>query len=231
MRLKTNGITFQAKADRKAEILIYDDIGGFFSDVTAKSFSQELKALGDVDEINVRLNSGGGSVFDGVAIYNSLKRHPARVVVDVDGIAASIASIVAMAGDEINMAAGAFMMIHDPWTMAGGNAKAHREIADTLDKIGGTLLAVYADKTELSAEDLTQMMGQETWMTADEAKNLGFIDDITDRMAIAAHCDLTRFQNAPAALNGIAQPEKVELSASIKAVNAQVAQTLRKRNL
>lgn len=231
MRHKTNGITFTAKANKKAEILIYDDIGGFWSEITALSFAKDLKALGDVDEINVRMNSGGGSVFDGVAIYNSLKRHAARVVVDVDGLAASIASIVAMAGDEINMASAAFMMIHDPWTMTMGNAKQHREIAETLDKIGGTLLDVYADKTELSTEDLSQMMDKETWMTADEAKELGFIDSITDRMAIAAHCDLTRFHNAPSALNEIVSPEKVELSTSIKTMNAKMAQTLRKRKL
>ena len=231
MRLKQTHFSFQAKADKKAEILIYDDIGGFFSDITAKSFAEELKAMGDLDEINLRLNSGGGNVFDGVAIYNTLKRHPAYLIVDVDGIAASIASIVAMAGNEINMAAGAFMMIHDPWTMTSGNAKAHREIADTLDKIGGTLLDVYADKTKLSNEDLSQMMAVETWMTADEAKALGFVDQVTDRMAIAAHCDLTRFQNAPSALNEIVQPEKAELSTSIKAVNARMAQVLRQRKL
>ncbi|RYF52821.1 MAG: Clp protease ClpP, partial [Comamonadaceae bacterium] len=117
-----------------AEILIYGDIGESWWDetVSAKSFLQELNAL-DVDDITVRINSLGGSVPDGIAICNAMKRHKAKVTVEIDGIAYSIASLIAMGGDTINMASNALMMIHAPWTYAAGNSAELRELADQLD--------------------------------------------------------------------------------------------------
>lgn len=225
------GIKFRAKSKDTGEILIYDDIGGFLSEVTAKTFTDELKSLGGVTEINVRINSGGGNVFDGVAIYNSLKRHAARVVVDIDGLAASIASIVAMAGDEIRMADNAMLMIHDPWIMTMGSADELRDTAGTLDKIRDVLLDTYVDRASADRETISQMMTDETWMNSSEAIDHGFVDVVTDDLAIAAHCDKKRFRNAPAELDEIIVPEKVHLSASVKQIHAKTAQILRRNKL
>jgi hypothetical protein len=121
---------------KTGEIWLYDQVGeGFFGGMSAKQFNDELNKLGKVDTVNLRINSPGGSVFDGVAIYNALKRHPARVEVDVDGIAASIASVIAMAGDEIRMASNSMMMIHDPHGFSQGGAGDMRKTADLLDQI------------------------------------------------------------------------------------------------
>lgn len=224
------GITFHSKG-AKGEVFIYDDIGGFWSDITAKTFTDELKALGKITDLDVRINSGGGSVFDGVAIYNAIKRHPAKVTVHIDGLAASIASVVAMAGDTIRMADNAFLMIHDPWTMTTGTADDLRDMANTLDKVAGSLTDVYVDKTGLDKDQVIAMMADETWMTSTEARDLGFVDEVTEEMAIAAHCDLSRFRNAPDRLTEIIEPERPEPSADIKTINARMAQTLRERNL
>ena len=154
---------FNAK-NQKAEILIYEDIGDYWSGVTAKGFNDELKALGDISEINVRLNSGGGNVFDGIAIYNTLKNHKAKVNIHIDGLAASIASIVAMAGDTISMAKNGFMMIHDPWIMTAGTAQDLRKTADTIDGVREQLLDTYIRRTGGDREQISDMMSAETWM-------------------------------------------------------------------
>ena len=123
---------FRAQA-RGAEIVIYDEIGAF--GIPAKAFLDELKALGPVAELTVRINSPGGSVFDGVAIYNALKRHDARLTVWIDGIAASIASMIAMAGDEVVMPENAMLMLHDPSGLVMGTAADMRGMAEALDKM------------------------------------------------------------------------------------------------
>jgi len=185
----------RAKGADRAEILVYDDIGaGMFGGMTAKDFADELKALGPVREINVRIQSGGGNVFDGVAMYNSLKRHPARIVVDVDGLAASIASLIAMAGDQINMAEDAIMMIHNPWTVTGGGSKELRKAADTLDKVADNLVNAYHARTGMHPDNIRSFMEEETWMTAEEAREFGFADRITEPMQMAASADLSRYQ-------------------------------------
>ena len=188
----------QAK-DGVGEIFIYDDIGsGFFSDgVTPKSFAEDLKALGAVRTLNIFINSPGGSVFDGVSIYNQIKRHKARKNVFIDGIAASIASVIAMAGDEINIAANGFMMIHEPWSCACGNASDLRRTADQLDKINDSILNTYAERTPTPENVIADMMEAETWMNAEEAVELGFADKITEEVAIAARFDLSKFANVP----------------------------------
>lgn len=215
---------------KKAEIVIYEDIGDVWGGATAKTFADDLKKLGDVGEINVRINSGGGNVFDGIAIYNSLKRHPARVVVDVDGLAASIASVVAMAGDEIRMADNALMMIHDPWIMTAGSAADLRNTAETLDKVREVLLDTYEGRTRRDREEISGMMAAETWMTSAEAVEAGFADAATEELAIAAHVDIKRFKNAPQSLAQLVKPAKPENGAR-KLMNAKLAQTLRHHNI
>jgi ATP-dependent protease ClpP protease subunit len=146
-----------------AEVLIYDYIG--WGGVTAADFAKELKAL-NAQTITVRLNTPGGDVFDGLAIYNSLKDHGATIKVKIDGLAASIGSIIAMAGSTITMCESAFLMIHNPWALVIGNAKDMREMADTLDKIGGSLAGVYATRKGVSKEQAQAWMNEERWFTA-----------------------------------------------------------------
>ena len=188
-----------AAKDGVGEIFIYDDIGsGFFSDgVTPKSFADDLKDLGAVRTLNIFINSPGGSVFDGVSIYNQLKRHSARKNVFIDGIAASIASVIAMAGDEISIASNGFMMIHEPWSCACGNASDMRRTAGQLDKINDSIIDTYAERTPTPENVIAEMMAAETWMNAEEAVEHGFADKITEEVAIAAKFDLGQFQNVP----------------------------------
>ncbi len=202
--------------DGVGEIFIFDDIGDSFDGTTAKSFAADLKALGAVRTRNIFINSPGGSVFDGVAIFNQLKRHNARKNVFIDGIAGSIASVIAMAGDEINVAANGFIMIHDPFVMTIGSAVELRKTADQLEKISGSILDTYAARTGTPENVIADMMAAETWMNAEEAVELGFADKITEEVAIAAHFDLSQFQNVPedvaAALDLAKNPPKVDLA-------------------
>jgi len=194
---------------KTAEVLLYEDIGGWFG-ITADSFIKEIKQLKDVSTINLRINSNGGNVFDGVTIYNYLKSHQARVEIDIDGLAASIASIIAMAGDEVRMAENAWMMIHDPWIVTGGTAEDLRKQADTMDGIRETLLDTYMVRSSVSREDMSAMMAEETWLNSTEAANVGLADTLTKEMAVAAHVHKEWFKNAPDALDAervIAVPE------------------------
>ncbi len=134
-----------AKGDKRAEITIYDTIGkGFFEEgITAETVLDDLNALGDVTDIDVRINSPGGNVWDGMAIYNLLTSHLAQVHVYIDGLAASIASVIAMAGDKITMGQGAAMMIHSPHALFAGNADEMRNMAETLDTVERGMLDIY----------------------------------------------------------------------------------------
>jgi len=185
-------------AEKSAEIWIYEDIGDtWLGGISSKQFASELKAGGDVDTINVYINSSGGSVMDGLAIYNSLKRHRARKIVNIDGFAVSIASLVAMAGDEIRMAENGMIMIHDPWIVTSGSAKELREQAAVMDKVKSSLVSTYMKQTGKEADWISDMMDAETWMNAAEALDHGFIHKITAEQKIAAYTDLSRFHNAP----------------------------------
>ncbi len=181
-----------------AEVAIYDEIGAY--GVSAKGFLAELGALPEGTPIDLRLNSPGGSVFDAVAIFNALKRHAATVTVWIDGIAASAASYVAMAGDEIVMPENAFLMIHDPAGLVMGTAADMRAMAEALDKVGGSLAAGYAAKSGRSADEIAALMAAETWLDASEALALGFADRLSEPVRIAARFDIARFRNAPPAL-------------------------------
>lgn len=188
---------FTAKAvDGEADVSIYDEIGMF--GITAKDFADELNALGKVSHINLSINSPGGSVFDGLAIHNMLKRHKAMITVRVDGVAASIASVIAMAGDVILMPDNAFMMIHDPSGVVMGTSRDMRQLADALDKIKTGLVAAYASKSGLDRDEIEAIMTAETWLTAQEAVDMGFADSIEDPVRIAASFELSKFKNAPA---------------------------------
>lgn len=195
---------FFAKANgNRGEIYIYEAIGeGWFGGITAKSFSDSIKELGSVNAMDIYINSPGGSVFDGIAIYNQIKRHSAaEKVVHVDGIAASIASIIAMSGTEIRIADNGMFMIHDPWGMTIGTASEMRKQADALDKIRGTLLDTYVAKTGGDAKQISQWMTDETWMTADESVARGFATKKTSEKAVKAEFSmLDKFAKVPDAI-------------------------------
>lgn len=178
------------------EILIYDEIGAF--GVTAKDFDTELKNLGSVDAFNLRINSPGGSVFDAVAIYNMLVNNPARITVYIDGIAASAASMIAMAGHRIIMPANAMMMIHDPAALAEGGSRAMAKTAELLETVKAILVTAYVKKSGQSHSSVESMMSEETWMTAEEALALGFADEVEEPVEIAASFDLSKFKSPPA---------------------------------
>ena len=189
---------------RRAKIQIYDVIGGWFG-IQTSEFVRELNAL-DVDEIELHLNSPGGSAFDGIAIHNALRQHQATVTVIVDGLAASAASAVAMGGDEVVMAHGSMLMVHDASAIAWGNAADCRKTAELLDKLSNNYADLYARKAGGSAEEWRQTMLAETWYSADEAVEVGLADR-TDEEAEAdaeavANFDLSMFvyagrENAP----------------------------------
>ncbi len=181
-----------------AEVVIYDEIGAY--GVSAKGFLAELGALPGGTPLAVRLNSPGGSVFDAVAIYNAIKRHSGTVTVWIDGIAASAASYIAMAGDEVVMPENAFLMIHDPAGMVMGTATDMRAMAEALDKIKGSLLQGYAAKSGRPQEEIAPLMAAETWLDAKDALDLGFADRIAEPVRIAARFDVGRFRNAPPVL-------------------------------
>ena len=171
------------------ELFIFDDIGESFFDegITGKSVNEALKAMGSVNTITVHVNSPGGAVFDGLAIYNLLAQHKAKIVVEIDGLAASAASVIAMAGDEIRMAENALMMIHPASSMAFGTADDMRDTADILEKITDNLVNIYTARTGRPREELAALVDNETWLTASEALELGLITDITADKAVAAH--------------------------------------------
>lgn len=179
----------QAAASTSAEIWIYGDIGESWwgENVTAKELCKEIAEL-DVDSITVRINSYGGSVAEGIAIYNALKRHKATVTASVDGIAASIASLIAMAGDSVEITEAGMMMLHAPWGYASGNSAELRQYADLLDKWAGAMASSYAAKTGKTNDEVMVWLtdGNDHWFNADEAVENGLADKKTDALPIAA---------------------------------------------
>ena len=186
--------TIRARASG-AEVLIYDEIGAY--GVSAKGFLAELGALPDRVPIDLRLNSPGGSVFDAVAIYNALQRHDGTITVWIDGIAASAASYVAMAGDEIVMPENAFLMIHDPSGIVMGTAADMREMAGTMDKIAGSMIRGYAARSGRSEEEIAALMAAETWFDAEAAITAGLATRMVEPVRIAASFDIASFRNTP----------------------------------
>lgn len=196
----------RAEASDEIDLDIYDVVGdSWYGGVSAQHARELLSASRNAKQINVRINSGGGDVFDGLAIYNLLTAHPARVVVSVDGLAASIASIIAMAGDEIHMAENSSLMVHNPWTFTMGEASDLRKDADLLDKLTEQLVLTYTARTGQAEKQVRQWMADETWMTAAEAKERGFATHITPAKQLAASAyDLSKFRNVPQAVLRVA---------------------------
>ena len=244
--------TIQAKTADTAEISIYDEIGGW--GISAQQFAKDFKALGNnLKQINLHIHSPGGDVFDGIAIYNLLKNHPANKTVTIDGLAASMASVIAMAGTEIIMPENAMMMIHKPWGVQGGDADDMRKYADLLDKVEDTLIPAYAAKTGKSAEELAEMLAAETWLNGKECVEHGFADKLAEPVKAMAQLQSKRlgdYNNMPKAIKDmLMNPQgnagvitasettsiKTETNASVNPVAqvdnaAQVQAELNKRN-
>lgn len=177
---KPAAVDIRAAVDGVTEIFIYEEIG--FWGVTAKEFVDQLNSI-STPRITVRINSPGGDVFDGLAIHAALKQHPSEITCQVDGIAASAASFIALAGKKCIMSENALMMVHCAWGFALGNKSDMRETADILDKIDSQLADIYAKKTgKEPAECLAMMAGEGkndgTWLTAQEAKDYGLVDEM-----------------------------------------------------
>ena len=215
-----NWYTIRARATG-AEVLIYDEIGAY--GVSAKGFLAEFGALPDDAPINLRLNSPGGSVFDAVAIYNALSRHAGTITVWIDGIAASAASYIAMAGDEIVMPENAFMMIHDPSGVVMGTAVDMRDMAGTLDKIAASMTRGYAAKSGKPVEEIAALLKAETWFDAKDALEAGLATRMAEPVRIAASFDIGRFRNAPSVLAELVNAESAAIGDDIVPEGNEVA--------
>ena len=215
----------QSTQDGSAEISLFDEIG--FGGTSAKEFIAELKALTG-QHIHLRINSVGGSVVEGTAIYNALRRHKGGLTVHVEALAASMASVVAMAGEEVAIAANALLMVHNPWSMTAGDADDLRKEAAILDKLKGTLVNAYKRKTGMDSEDIAELMDEETWLGAEEAVAMGFADYIEDGMEAAASINpeqaRSRFDKFSNSMRKIAKPRKAEEAAPAEVVAEAVVE-------
>ena len=189
----------QSANQNEADVFIFGEIVSFKwddTDTTAASFQKDLKELGEVSQINLHINSPGGSVFEGIAIGNMLRQHKARVVAHVDALAPSIASVIVASCDEVIMPENSMLMIHNPWTISMGNAKELRKQADDLDKIAESSVVTYLAKAgeKLTEEKIKQIMDEETWMSAQEAYNYGLCDVVESANQVAASISQKLFE-------------------------------------
>lgn len=193
-------INAKQAADTAQEIFIFGDIGEswFGESITAKQFVDELAALDTALPLTIRINSIGGSVIDGLAIYNAIKRHEGDVTVTIEGIAASIAGLIAMAGDTVEIAENARLMVHAPWGSTAGNAQKLRQYADQLDAWSESMCACYVAKTGKPRDEMLALLkdGTDHWYSADEALAEGFADTVGPAVKVAASLDISRYTNA-----------------------------------
>jgi ATP-dependent Clp protease protease subunit len=218
-----------ANNNSSADIFIYGDIVSYQwdeTDTSASSFKNDLDNLGDISNINLYVNSPGGSVFEGVAIHNMLKRHKAKVNVHVDGLAASIASVIAMAGDTIHMPRNSMLMIHNAWTFTWGNSAELRKAADDLERINQSAIQSYLQKagSKLTEDKVKELMDAETWLSADEALQYGLCDVVLEANKMAASISedfISKYKNIPKQL--ITQ-QNTMISATEMAKRQQIAE-------
>lgn len=189
-------------------------------DTSAASFKKQLNNFEDIDEIVVNINSPGGSVFEGVTIFNMLKNHKAKIIVNIEGLAASIASVIAMAGDEVRMPSNAMLMIHNAMGSGFGNANEIRKFADDLEKINQTVVNSYLIKNpSMEQQQLQSLLDAESWLSASEALELGFVDEVLRSVEAVAQIDtdlLNKYENVPEQIKNM-----VETPKNTKAINGQ----------
>ena len=175
-------------SESSTEVVIYDEIGAF--GVDSKSFIEELANVPKDKDILLRINSPGGSVIDGLAIYDALRRTPQKIVTRIEGLAASIASIIALAGDEVIMSENSLFMIHNVWGGETGDSKDMRKAADLMDKMSSKLVSIYMAKSGKEESEVQSWMDSETWFNAEEALEAGFINAIEEPIMLAAKFDI-----------------------------------------
>ena len=168
--------------EKSAELILYGSIGSdeYWDDISDKAFKQDIENLGDVENITLHINSPGGSVFSAVAIANTLKNHKAKITANIDGLAASAATIITSACDIVKMPKNALFMVHNPITFAYGNNQDMQKTLEMLNKVKNSIIETYLNKAKTDKETLSELMDNETWMSAEEAKEYGFIDEILD---------------------------------------------------
>ena len=200
------------------------------SGTTAKRINAALKSIGRSRDVIVNINSPGGDVFEGLAIYNLLREHKGKVTVRVLGVAASAASFIAMAADELQIARAGFFMIHNSWTIAAGNRNDLRDVADFLEQIDTMIADVYHIRSGLDADDLSSQMDDETWISGKEAVEIGLADDFLDSDIVVKDSNNKKASNAVRkidklmAMQGIPRTERRELISEIKQGTQDAAQ-------
>lgn len=226
---KNSFFDIKASVDGKsADVFIYGEITKWaweeFGEMSSTIFKEKLDEVEDVDTIHLYVNSPGGSVFEGVAIANMIKRHNARVIAHVDALAASIASVLIMAADEIRMPSNSMLMIHNAWTWASGNAEALRKAADDLERINQSTMQMYLEKAgdKLNENTLKELLDNETWLSAEEAMNYGLCDVVEESNSMVASISYKykqQYKNLPQLLQ---QQKPTEMSAEEKALREQI---------
>jgi len=181
--LNRRWFSIKASAD-VAELAIFDEIGGW--GVTVSDFKKEFDAVRGAQAITLLLNSPGGSVFDGMSVYNILATVREKLSVRVVGVAASAASVVALSGSKLTMGEATYLMIHNPWAVAIGPAAEMRKTAELLDSVSAQMIDIYAAHSSLTKEEIAQKMADETWLTGQEAMDAGFADEVEQGTAVAA---------------------------------------------
>lgn len=186
-------------SEENTEIMIYDVIGWPFNDA-----SELVHSLAGMTSktITVRINSPGGDVFDAVSIFNALQSHKSKVITRVEGLAASAASFLALAGKEVQSFPNTMWMIHDPWVCMAGNQYELRDVADILEKMAGQMGDIYSSNSSIGKKEIKEIMKAETWFTAKEAKEKGLVDTIIDGKAVKAQFDLSMFAHVPEDFTG-----------------------------
>jgi ATP-dependent Clp endopeptidase proteolytic subunit ClpP len=191
---KADWYKIEALSEDSTEVMIYDVIGWPFNDA-----GEIIRALAGINTktVTVRINSPGGDVFDAMAIFNALQSHKSKIITRIESLAASAASFIALAGKEVQAYQNAMVMIHDPWVLAAGNQYDLREIADILEKISGNMVDIYSQNSKVGKKEIREMLKAETWFTAKEAREKGFVDTIIDGKAAKAQFDLSMFAHVP----------------------------------
>ena len=207
----------------EATVYIYDVIGGWFGGVDAKEFVQQIESI-KANTIHVRINSPGGDVFDGRAIAAALQRNSAKIIAHVDGMAASSASWIALAADEVQIAPGAFFMIHNSWTMSVGDKRDMADTAKLLDQIDASFVSDYVARTKNSEKQIREWMDSETWFEAADAVKNGFADKVEESAKKTGNSwNLSAYKNAPKALIENEQVDEPEMKVDRESLERRLA--------
>lgn len=204
-QVQSANLTIQNKGGGVAAVFIYDDIGPDWTGlIGADTIRKELANLAGITKIDLHINSRGGSVVEATAIYNLFKDHPATVNVSIDGLAASSAGWIAMAGDRITIAENGYLMLHDPTNIVAGDAGELRKAADVLDQTKGSIARTFSRRTGIGTDEIADMMTAETWLDGAAAVAKGFADDVSPNKAINCARDFDGFNNVPPAARRLA---------------------------